>query len=248
MTIENQIAKTVLLTGASSGLGHAFAQTYLAAGWNVYAVSRRPPADLLDHTRLIFQPLDLSTDDEIADSIDRLLANIQQVDLAILNAGVLGRFGDLTEIPVAEMKQTMDVNLWANKLVLDGLFARGRNVTQVVMISSGASVNGNRGWNGYALSKAALNMLTKLAAAERPHTHFTAFSPGLVDTAMQDTLCTQPADPRFPSLEVLRSKRGTPEMSMPEEAARRMVPLFAELPSRTDSGAFVDVRRLPFEE
>ena len=54
------------------------------------------------------------------------------------------------------------------------------------------------GWNGYALSKAALNMMMKLYAAERPGTDFSALAPGLVDTAMQEAMRQQPADPLFP--------------------------------------------------
>jgi NAD(P)-dependent dehydrogenase (short-subunit alcohol dehydrogenase family) len=69
-----------------------------------------------------------------------------------------------TETPSADLKQVMEVNLWANKAIMDWLHGWGRPIDQILMISSGAAVLGNKGWNGYALSKAALNMLARLYA------------------------------------------------------------------------------------
>ena len=87
---------------------------------------------------------------------------------------MLGSLGDMSEAQLDDLKRVMDVNVWSNKTVLDALFARAFPVKQVVTISSGAAVNGNRGWRGYSISKAALNMLTRLYAAENPDTHFCA--------------------------------------------------------------------------
>ena len=91
-------------------------------------------------------------------------------------------------------------------------FPNDRTIDQVIAISSGASQSGSRGWNGYSLSKAALNMLVKLYAGERPETHFTSLAPGLIDTAMQDYLTNLPEDSRYAPLEVLKAAKGTPKM------------------------------------
>ena len=102
----------------------------------------------------------------------------------------------LWELAVDEMKRVMEINVWANKTVLDWLHNSAVRVDQVVMISSGAAVLGNRGWGGYALSKAALNMLARLYAHEFPQTHLCALAPGIIDTAMMDYLCEQAGDHR----------------------------------------------------
>jgi NAD(P)-dependent dehydrogenase (short-subunit alcohol dehydrogenase family) len=111
------------------------------------------------------------------------------------------------------------------------------------MISSGASVLGNRGWSGYSLSKAALNMLARLYSHEFPGTHISALAPGIIDTSMMEHLCKEADATRFPALQRLREARGTPAMPTPETAARQVIevlPLLRERPS----GAFIDIREL----
>lgn len=180
--------KTVLITGVSSGIGHALAKDYLDEGARVWGASRRTPDDLQQHPAFSFASLDLNLPVEIPAVLSRLLAGVEALDLVILNAGRLGEFGDLAEADLAELKTTMQINVWANKVLLDWLFQQKIALGQVVAVSSGASVNGNRGWSGYSISKAALNMLTRLYAKERPETHFCALAPGVVDTEIQDEL------------------------------------------------------------
>jgi benzil reductase ((S)-benzoin forming) len=236
---------TVLITGVSSGVGHGLAQAYLDRGWKVFGTSRRTPEDLRQRDGFVFRSLDLRDHDAIPTVLKDLLAGTSRLVLVVLNAGVLGRFGDMADADLDELSDKMDVNVWAHKVILDTLFKAGIETAQVVAISSGAAVNGNRGWGGYAISKAALNMLTKLYAAERPETHFCALAPGIIDTAMQEQLCSREPDPRYPSVEVLRSKRHTSEMPTPDEAAERLVRTFERLPSLVESGAFADIRQLP---
>jgi len=156
---------------------------------------------------------------------------------------VLGRIELLHRLPLDEAKAVMEVNLWSNKTVMDWLHAWGRPVHQVVMISSGAAVLGNKGWGGYALSKAALNMLAKLYAHEFPDTHICALAPGIIDTAMMDHLCDEADADAFPALQRLRAARGTEVMPSPREAAHRILSVLPALREQP-SGSFVDIRQL----
>jgi NAD(P)-dependent dehydrogenase (short-subunit alcohol dehydrogenase family) len=213
----------------------------------VYGVSRRTPTDLTEHGKFFHAALDLRDHARTPNVLSELLDGVDHLDLAVLNAGVLGRFDDLANVTLDELKQDMEINLWANKTAIDALFAGGRTVAQVVTMSSGASVNGNRGWAGYSLSKAALNMLTKLYAREHPETHFCAFAPGVIDTALLDRLCSLPQDERFPALEALCRKRGTSDMPMPEQAAGPLIDAIERLPSVIQNGEYADIRHLPSE-
>jgi len=240
--------KSVLVTGVSSGIGLELAKAYLDQGYRVLGISRRSPEELAGNAQFRFQSIDLSQPEEIAPGLKGLLEGIGELDLVILNAGRLGSFGDLGEADLAELKATMQVNLWSNKQILDTLFESIGTVHQVVTISSGAAVNGNRGWSGYALSKAALNMFTKLYAMARPETHFCALAPGVVDTAIQDELLSRSPDERYPSVEALRSKRDTDEMPAAEDAVPRLMRIMEQLPDRLASGDFADIRKPPLAE
>src|SRR5690606_14087872 len=123
--------KVVFITGVGSGIGAALAEWHLNEGDRVFGVSRRSPEGLLAKPGFAFASLDLSRLDTIAPAIGKLLAAAGRVDTVVLNAGVLGKIGDMAEIPLETMGHVMDVNLWANKAVLDALFADNREVTQV---------------------------------------------------------------------------------------------------------------------
>lgn len=233
---------TCFLTGVSAGLGKALAETALNRGWTVYGCSRRTPEALVERG-LTFTSVDLADPAGAASKIKSLLQNVDSLDLVVLNAAKLGQIRDLADTPLDDLRETMEINVWSNKELLDALFAGQRRIDQVVAISSGASVNGNRGWNGYSVSKAALNMLIKLYAGEQPDTHFTSLAPGLIDTAMQDYLTALPADEKFAPLEILRKAKGTPDMPGPERAAEMLWEQFPKLKS-VPSGDYADIRKL----
>ena len=237
--------QTAFVTGVSTGIGLGLTEELLSRGWRVFGLSRRPPMLTESTERFSFASIDVGESASLVEKVAELLIDVTQIDLAILNAGVLGAISDLTDATLDDLRNTMNVNVWSNKLILDAMFTDERTVRQVVTMSSGAAVNGNRGWSGYSISKAALNMLTKLYAKEQPQTHFCAFAPGLVETPIQDTLQSMSSDARFPSLDILRSKRGTVDMPEPREAARRFLAAFDNLLKLVASGEFADIRSLP---
>ncbi len=234
--------KTIYITGVSSGLGHGFAKMYLEQGATVYGCSRRVPDDLVDQG-LHFQTIDLSDADAGEALLNQQIQSVDRFDVVILNAAKLGEIRDMQDTPLTDLRETMEVNLWANKWILDTIFSQERTVQQVVAVSTGASQSGSRGWNGYSLSKAALNMLIKLYAGERPETHFTSLAPGLVDTEMQDYLTGLPEDDRYPPIKVLKAAKGTEAMPDGKTCARKLIDVFPKL-LRLESGGYTDIRTL----
>lgn len=229
----------VFITGNSSGLGRGLTEACLDRGWRVYGCSRRGcelGGDLANVR------VDLSRFDAVPTALTQLLDGVERLDLVILNAGAVGEIRDLTRTPLEDIQRIMDINTWSNKIVMDWLHGSGITIDQIVMISSGAAVLGNRGWGGYALSKAALNMLARLYSHEFPDTHITAVAPGLVDTAMMDYLCAVHAE-QFPALSRIRKARGTGAMPAPRTAAEQLIEALAQLKA-TPSGSYVDIRSL----
>lgn len=175
--------KKIFITGVSRGLGKALAEKYLSEKWAVSGISRSELPELLqgkiNHARL-----DLQDNLSIRENIRKKFSDLKSLDLLILNAAVLPVMSEMRTTSLSDMKKVFDINLWANKELLD-FFLAETAVKQVIAISSGASVSGSCGWNSYALSKASLNMLVKLYAGESLNTHFVALAPGLVETLMQ---------------------------------------------------------------
>ena len=234
--------ETIYITGVSSGLGQGLAQVYLEQGAAVYGCSRREPNGLVERG-LHFQAIDLSDADAGEALLNKQIQGVDHFDRVILNAAKLGKIRDMQDTPLTDLRETMEINLWANKWIMDAIFSKERTVQQVVAVSTGASQSGSRGWNGYSLSKAALNMLIKLYAGERPETHFTSLAPGLVDTAMQDYLTGLPEDDRYPPLKVLKAAKGTEAMPDGETCARKLIDVFPKL-LRLESGSYTDIRTL----
>lgn len=233
--------KNAMITGISSGLGLGFARALLNADYRVFGVSRRGAN--LDHDSLYQVRADLAVLERLDEHVDRLLGSTRKLDLVILNAGILGGIQSMQQTSVGDLKSIMNINVWTNKVLLDLLIKREIAVDTVLLISSGAAVRGSFGWSGYALSKAALNMLTQLYAHEMPDARLIALAPGLVDTAMQDVLCGEVDEDLFPSVSRLKEARGTAAMPSPDETAMHILDLLPKM-AQLESGSFVDVRDL----
>ncbi len=232
--------KQVFITGISRGFGQALAKATLAAGGMVYGLSRSGPGYSAPNLHTL--RLDLADLERIPPALDTLIGDAA-IDLVILNAGLLGEFKTMPELGLSALRRIMDVNVWANKIILDW-FAAHKVPHQVVLISSGASINGHKGWGAYALSKATLNMLAQLYAHDLPKAHLAALAPGLIHTKMQDYISEKVDATRFPSVARLKQARGTPDMPEPDIAARRILDLIPTLPDRIASGGFIDIRQL----
>lgn len=235
----------ILITGCSSGLGYGLTNHYLNEGHKVFGISRSTNDALNNHSGFSFLQLDLSQLKEIGSKVQGFFKNESGMDLVILNAGILYDVRDLKDTDIEEIKKVMDVNVWANKILIDVLFEQFDSINQLVAISSGAAVSGKRGWNAYSLSKAALNMLVDLYSREHPQTHFCALAPGLIETGMQDYLNTLPDDyeQKFPIVKKLKAARGTDRMPKPKEAAGIVADAIQKV-TDYESGSFIDVREL----
>jgi benzil reductase ((S)-benzoin forming) len=232
---------TILITGISKGLGSGLANYYLNKGETVYAIGRNKNKVLEGFPDFKFLSQDLSKFDEMELTIPGFIGQAGEIDLVILNAGVLPEIKDLGDCSIEEITGVMDVNVWSNKILIDILFRKLKNIRQIAAVSSGASVYGNRGWNAYSISKAALNMLIKLYAAEHKNTHFCSIAPGLIDSGMQDYIRSLPDDPRFPSVTKLKDAKRSGRMPGPDEAGKVVAESLVKA-LKEESGSFLDVR------
>ena len=230
------MVNSVFITGVGSGLGLALAKEFISKGYEVYALSRHLPEELKGKIKFI--KCDLQALETVYSSIEKLLKNVKTLKYVILNAGILGDIKEIHFTKMYEIQKVMDVNVWANKIILDALMDLQIKIDQIIGISSGAAVNGNKGWGAYSISKASLNMLLKLYSREMD-THIVALAPGLITTPMLNYILKNVDDKKFPSVKRLKE---SPKMT-PEEASKKLIEIFPKL-KQFESGSFLDIRKI----
>jgi len=225
--------KQILVTGCSSGFGLALCNLYLDKGYKVFGISRTNPDIQNEH--FIFKSCDLKDIRNIKQNLISFIKEIETLDLVYLNAGMLGEIKSSFDITTDELKEVYALNVYANKELLDIL--KDIKVKTIVGISSGAAVNGSKGWAAYSLSKAGLNMLLNLYSKEMLDTKLLAVAPGMIETPMTDKIRFELDDEEFPSAKKL--KEG--EIQTPLNAALR-IDNFVQMSDKFESGSFLDVR------
>lgn len=107
------MAKTILITGASSGIGRATALYFAEKGWNVAATLRDPlRADsVLKHPQISLFALDVTNTDSIAQAISDTLKRYKKIDVLLNNAGY-GLFGPIESIDSQQIQQQFATNLF----------------------------------------------------------------------------------------------------------------------------------------
>jgi NAD(P)-dependent dehydrogenase (short-subunit alcohol dehydrogenase family) len=183
--------KTVLLIGASRGLGLGLASRYIERGWLVIATERnesKSPAlrnlQLDADGRLEIEHVDIDHTDQVVSLASRLRG--RDIHLLFINAGILGDEDAAFEVRLLQVMRT-NVGGAMNALrLLDELVVADGAVA--VMSSELGSVTDNLsgGWEPYRSSKAALNQSLRSYAAERGDVHWsmTSVAPGWVRTEM----------------------------------------------------------------
>ncbi|MFO7609878.1 MAG: SDR family oxidoreductase [Candidatus Krumholzibacteriia bacterium] len=182
--------RTVLVTGANRGLGLEFARQLTGAGATVIGTARDPAAaGELAALGARVEPLDVTD----AASVATLARSLQGVKLDALlnNAGYFGHRGGIAELDPETARREFEVNALGPLRVTRALLPNLRLGTAklVMNVSSGMGSlegAGSGGAAGYRASKAALNMLTVVLAAELKDEGFVcvAMSPGWVRTDM----------------------------------------------------------------
>lgn len=179
--------RTVLLMGASRGIGLALAQQYRAQGWRVIATARDPEglARLKD---LGCEPLRLDVADPASSSGLAWSLDGEKLDLAIYLAGVMDR----APAPQPPTREAFDTLMHTNVLgamqtipqILPMLQeARGTLVCISSVMGSQQETSNGSAWL-YRVSKAALNMVVRCVQAEQPDVTVLAMHPGWVQTDM----------------------------------------------------------------
>jgi NAD(P)-dependent dehydrogenase (short-subunit alcohol dehydrogenase family) len=184
--------KTVLITGCSSGIGRATAETFLDNDWEVYATSRDTD-DIADLAEQGCQTasLDVTVEEDIERVVGRIEDETGRIDCLVNNAGY-GQYGPVEDIPVENLHAQFDVNVYGPhrlaRAVLP-LMREQEDGTIVNMSSAGGRVS-MPGGGAYHATKFALEALSDALRVEVDSfgVDVVLVEPGLVDTEFNDRL------------------------------------------------------------
>jgi NAD(P)-dependent dehydrogenase (short-subunit alcohol dehydrogenase family) len=185
--------KTIMITGASRGIGAAAARAFAAEGANVVllARSRESLVELAGEIgdQALAVPCDVSRYWEVEAAVSAAEETFGGLDVLINNAGVIEPISHLAEADPDAWSHVIDINLkgvfYGMRAAMPGMMARGGGT--ILTISSGAAHNALEGWSHYCTSKAGAAMLTMCAHKEGAENGVRAMglSPGTVATEMQ---------------------------------------------------------------
>lgn len=219
--------KTVLITGAATGIGRAIALACSGAGARIVIGDIAEPdlealaADLrAEGVPVHAQHCDVRSQDEIDALVDSAGAHFSEPDVVFANAGIEGRIGQLWEYEADDVESVMDINfmgVWRTlKAALPRMVARGRG--SVVATASVAGLVGAEGLPIYVASKHAIVGLVRSAAISvaASGVRVNALCPGMVQTPLLDRLISH-----APGLgDALMAKKPMKRLGQVDEIAR----------------------------
>lgn len=190
--------RIALITGASRGIGAAVAERYAAEGAHVILVARTVGGleETDDAVRAAggtatLVPLDLTDFDRIDEMGAALHERFGRIDVLVGNAAVLGLVTPLTHLDPDVWQKTLDTNLTVNWRLIRSIdpLLRASGSGRAIFVTSGVTRGVFPYWGPYAVSKAGLEMLVKIYAAEAESHGVRAniINPGVVRTDMRAT-------------------------------------------------------------
>lgn len=205
-------SRTALITGASRGLGLALARQLAAEGWTLIIDARGAEdleaarAELAQLTRVIAIPGDVTGEEH-----RRALADASRepggLDALVNNASILGPSPQpaLLDYPLERLEEVYRANTLAPLALVQAVQHELKPGARILNITSDAAVEPYEGWGGYGSSKAALEQLSNILAAENPGLRVYRVDPGDMRTRMHQEA--------FPGEDI--SDRPLPEESVP---------------------------------
>ena len=239
-------AKTILITGVSSGFGQALAREALAVGHRVVGTVRNSEAlqafGALDTQRAFGYLLDVTDVERIDEVVGEIESAVGPIDVLVNNAGY-GHEGILEESPLAELRRQFDVNVFGAvamiKAALPGMRQRRRG--HIINITSMGSFITLPGISYYCGSKFALEGISEALSQELTpfNIHVTAVAPGSFRTDWAGrSMVRSPRrlpdyDALFEPVRQARQEKSGKQLGDPVKAAHAMLALIESQPPPT---------------
>jgi NAD(P)-dependent dehydrogenase (short-subunit alcohol dehydrogenase family) len=210
--MTENLSRTALITGASRGLGLALARGLAHEGWTLIVDARGERdlesvrAELAENTRVVAIPGDVRSGEHRRALADAA-RDVGGLDALVNNASILGPSPqpELLDYPLDVLEEVYRANAIAPLALIQAVRHELKPGARIVNVTSDAAVEPYEGWGGYGSSKAALEQLSNILAAENPDLRVYWTDPGDMRTRMHQEA--------FPGEDI--SDRPMPEESVP---------------------------------
>jgi NADP-dependent 3-hydroxy acid dehydrogenase YdfG len=192
-----QSGKTILVTGASSGIGRATTTLLLEQGYRVTGLARDFSKFPCHDRHFTAVSMDLSDLDSLPDRLDELIRKEPAIDGVVCCAGS-GRFGSLEEFSCAQIRKLLDLNLTSQVCLVRSLLPgmKQRKSGNIIFMGSEAALAGGKRGAIYSAAKFGLRGLAQALRQECAASgiQISIINPGMVKTAFFDELDFRPGD------------------------------------------------------
>ena len=180
---------SVLITGASAGIGAATARLLTERGFEVFGTSRKPESLGSDRSAIHWVPMDVCRDDSVREGVDIVLEAAKQLDGLVCNAG-MGIFGSVEEVSIDAAKHQFETNFFGVLRTLRAVVPHMREAGRgrIVIVGSLARLAPIPFQSHYSATKAALDALA-LSLSNELHPFGVKVSlvePGNINTGFND--------------------------------------------------------------
>ena len=191
------VNRTILITGASSGIGRACARNLLAQGHEVIGTSRDCQKFSHAHPRFSSFQIDFSDLNLLPDNIKQLAKQHPAINCVIFCAGK-GQFSSLEEFSFAQIQDIMNLNFISQSFLAKGLLPslKRQALADLIFIGSEAALEGSRKGSIYCASKFALRGFSQALRDEcsKSSVRVSLINPGMVNTEFFNTLSFSPGE------------------------------------------------------
>ena len=188
-------ARVCVITGASGGIGEEVVKKYYKNGYDVVMLDIKEEAlkalmekEKFDPARVIYKTLDVSSEEQVIDTINQIKEEKGRIDVLVNTAGIIGKYDETIKYTFDNFKRIYEINVFGTflmmKYVLPVMVKQKKGA--IVNFGSCSGMTGYTSEIGYGSSKWAVIGMTKTVANEyfKQGIRANSISPGWVNTEM----------------------------------------------------------------
>lgn len=186
--------KNAIIYSGSSDIGYELCLHLVSKGYNVFATYNTYSEKLfeLENRGIKLFQCDLSSNNEIEESITKIFSSFRKWDLVVLLQATMNPIGKILDVDFSEWEKSIELNFTKQIKIIQSLLPFRSHGASIITFAGGGTNNAVKNYSAYTISKIALIKMMELLYAEYEDTKFTCIGPGWVDTKIhQETIAAK---------------------------------------------------------